>query len=116
MEKCSDKWSHSFYAGVCIDCGISQNEVSDRGLGKITPPRVKFKRITSEYQLLIDDLMTYLHEDTNKKGNFAKYAGIVKRIGKQRMFEILSVMKQRKITSSRYFMAMTRSKPINKIT
>lgn len=108
--RCEDKWSHNFIAGTCIDCGTSQQEISDKGLKRIEIKKPKPKKITSEFQLLVDDTMNYFNEDTHKKGNFAKWAKLIKFIGKEELLKFLSYCKKKKIKSPKYFMGFYKSK------
>jgi len=106
-----------YIAGACIHCGQKQpvfNGKKEAVLSSInfgskiapTPQILKKKRITSEFQMVVDEVMTYLHEDIYKKGNFARYAGIIKRVGINQSRIWIKEMKGRGITNSRYFMKM----------
>jgi predicted transcriptional regulator YheO len=108
--KCKDNWSHNFAGNICINCGISQLSISGKELKKVEHRKEPKKRnITSSFQLLVQDTLDYLHEDTK---NFAMFAGVIHRIGELKTRQIISYMRDRQITNSHYFMAMTR-KSIN---
>lgn len=104
---------HEYYGGVCL-CGkkqptirngkeVSQNINFDRKIA-YKPPQARRKRINSEFQSVVDEVMVYLHEDVYKKGNFSKYCGIVKRIGTTKARQWIKEMRGRGITNPRYFM------------
>lgn len=102
-KKCYDKWSHNFYGGICIDCGISQKEISEKKITKIKPIIIKKKNITSELQLAVNDLMEFFKEDVYKKGAFAKYAHAYKMLGKNNILPFLSYCREKGIRSPAYF-------------
>lgn len=103
---CETKWDHQFEGGICCDCGMSQSQISNKGFKKIELPKIKQKNITSAFQLLVDDVMSFFHEDVYKKGNFAKYARVIKLLGEGRTREFISYCKERKIHSPAYFWGM----------
>lgn len=103
---------HEYFAGVC-SCGkkqpiyrdgkeVSQSIKSDvkiayRAIQKPT------KRITSEFQSVVDETMVYLGEDIYKKGNFGKYCGIIGRVGMNQARIWIKYMKSKGITNPAYF-------------
>lgn len=88
--KCQDKWSHNFLGGICIDCGISQKEIS-KPITRIKPITIKRKNITSEAQLATDDLITYLGVPVKEFPRFAKY---VKKLGANNIHGIIKQIKE----------------------
>ena len=109
MEKCVSKWSHNFAGGICLDCGKPQTDISNQGLKRIEIKQRPIRKITSEFQWNVQTLMDYLKVDAKQKGQFSKFAGIYKRLGKDKVFQIISYMKSRKINSVKYFMSCTKS-------
>lgn len=102
---------HQYYGGVCI-CGKKQPiyrngkevDVSIKSDHKIAykPPQAR-KNIHSDFQLAVDELVVYLKEDVK---TFPKYCGIVKRIGTTKARQWIKEMRQRGISSPRYFMGI----------
>ena len=104
---CETKWDHDFAGNICINCGISQLSISGKELKKVEYRKDHKKRnITSSFQLLVQDTLDYLHEDTK---NFAMFAGVIHRIGELKTRQIISYMRDRQITNSHYFLACTRA-------
>jgi len=109
------KFGHNFPVpgGRCLNCGISQNELS----GKAKPEKLKetlsqslkpVRGIHSAIHALAKDISEYCKEP--KK--FALYLGIIKRIGKNRAYQIFSEIKQSKTIKSRakIFMYLSKDK------
>ena len=108
MKKCN----HNYCGGVCINCFEKQpvyNNGKEQGFEKVKPRVIKKKNITSEFQLFVDDTMSYLKEDVYKKNNFSKYAGVIKKFG---MFQVriwIKSMKEKGISSPKYFWGIIRN-------
>ena len=107
---------HEYFGGVCM-CGKKQPvfngskevKLSDIKSSHKIAPQARFasrKRINSEFQSVVDEVMVYLHEDVYKKGNFPKYCGIIKKVGINQARIWIKEMKQRGISSPRYFMGI----------
>ena len=112
--------NHNYAGGYCIHCLKKQPHIvngKEQGLSDTssmlkTPLRAKYQRrkqITSEAQYQTSLLINFLKEDEYKKGIFPKYAFIVKRLGLQKIREIMSYMKEKEITSPAYFFAIYRN-------
>ena len=102
---------HQYSGGTCIYCGDHQEIISSR-----REVRIKKKKITSEFQYTVDEVMMYLKEDLYKKGNFGKYCGVVKRVGIDQARLWIRYMKERGITNPAYFMTVCKnSNQINKM-
>ena len=109
------KFGHNFpiVGGPCLNCGINQKELSKgpkpkklkEALDQMPEPA---KGIHSEIHALAKDISEYCKEP--KK--FALYLGIIKRIGKNRAYQIFSEIKQSKIIKSRakIFMYLSKDK------
>lgn len=111
---------HSYAGGYCTICFKKQPVFKDgkeQGLSSINsgvktsykPPQARKKKITSEFQAFIDDLMGFLGEDVYKKGNFSKYCGVVKRYGKFQVRIWVKQMKERGISNPKYFFGIIRN-------
>lgn len=108
--------NHDYIAGACQYCGQKQptirngREVSLSGVSdhKIAykPPQAHRKRITSEFQMVVDEIMTHLGEDIYAKGLFSRYCGIIKRVGINQARIWIKEMRGRGITSPAYFLAI----------
>ena len=96
---CETKFNHSFIGGHCEWCGISQQKISGQGLQRIEIKPKPVRKITSEFQYNVQEVLDYLKVDAKEKGQFSKFAGIYKRLGKDKVLQIISYMKSRKITS-----------------
>lgn len=103
------KFGHNFpvAGGHCLNCGISQKELSE----ELKPK--KLRGIHSEIHALAKDISEYCKEP--KK--FALYLGIIKRIGKNRTYQIFSEIKQSKTIKSpaKIFMYLSKNKKVNMI-
>ena len=108
--KCKNQCEYS--RGKCIYCGDPQEIIGNRR----KEIKVKNKRITSEFQYTVDEVMTYLKEDLYKKGNFGKYAGIIKRVGTDQARIWIRDMKERRITNPAYFMTIYKNSNQTKIS
>ena len=101
---------HDYIAGACQYCGKKQpifNGSKKVGLSDLsglkTPlrqPQALKKRVYSQFQYTISEIIEYLGEDDK---TFPKYCGIVKRVGMSKAREWIKEMKQRGITSPKYF-------------
>lgn len=88
------KFGHNFpnVNGKCLNCGINQKDLLKK------PGKIKIKKIDpvrgihSDIHALAKDISEYCKEP--KK--FALYLGVIKRIGKNRAFQIFSEIKQSK--------------------
>ena len=89
------KFGHNFPVpgGQCLNCKISQKDLSKK------PKRIKIKKpidpargMHSDIHALAKDISEYCKEP--KK--FALYLGVIKRIGKNRAYQIFSEIKQSK--------------------
>jgi hypothetical protein len=109
------KFGHNFpvAGGHCLNCGISQKELSEepksKELKEALSQSVKLVRgMHSEIHALAKDISEYCKEP--KK--FALYLGIIKRIGKNRAYQIFSEIKQSKTikSSAKMFMYLSRDK------
>jgi hypothetical protein len=109
------KFGHNFPVvnGLCSNCGISQVELSE----ELRPKKIKealrqpvepSRGIHSEIHALAKDISEYCKEP--KK--FALYLGIIKRIGKNRTYQIFSEIKQSKTIKSpaKMFMYLSKNK------
>jgi hypothetical protein len=107
------KFGHNFpvVGGLCLNCGISQNELS----GKPKPKKMKealrqslepIRGMHSVIHALAKDISEYCKEP--KK--FALYLGIIKRIGQDKAYQIFSEIKQSKTIKSRAKIFMYLSK------
>lgn len=109
------KFGHNFpvAGGRCLNCGISQNDLS----GRPKPKKVRealnksfepVRGIHSEIHALAKDISEYCKEP--KK--FALYLGVIKRIGRNRAYQIFSEIKQSKTIKSRakIFMYLSKTK------
>ena len=109
---------HEYFGGVCL-CGKKQPRIvngKEVGLSDIsgikTAQKPKYKptkKITSQFQFFVDDLMVFLGEDIYKKGNFSKYCGVVKRYG---MFQVgiwKKEMQRKGISKPAYFWGIVRN-------
>jgi len=103
------KFGHNFpvAGGHCLNCGISQKELSE----ELKPK--KLRGIHSEIHALAKDISEHCKEP--KK--FALYLGIIKRIGKNRTYQIFSEIKQSKTIKSpaKMFMYLSKNNMILKI-
>ena len=93
--KCQDKWSHSFYGGVCEWCGITQASIS-HDISKVDTNHLKQKktpqkRITSHLQYETDQLITYLGVPVKEFPRFARY---VKKLGVSNIHGIIKQIKE----------------------
>lgn len=109
------KFGHNFLVpgGHCLNCGISQTELSEepkpKKLKEVLNQSAKPERgIHSEIHALAKDISEYCKEP--KK--FALYLGIIKRIGKNRAYQIFSEIKQSKDIESpaKLFMYLSKNK------
>jgi len=109
------KFGHNFafVGGPCLNCGISQNELSKEFKPKkikevIKKPSDPAKGIHSATHALAKDISEHCKEP--KK--FGLYLGIIKRIGHDKAYQIFSEIKQSKTIKSRakIFMYLSRSK------
>ena len=98
-----------------MNCGINQNDLSK----KLKPKKIKdaikkpinpTKGIHSEIHALAKDISEYCKEP--KK--FGLYLGLIKRIGKDRAFQIFGEIKQSKNIKSRAKVFMYLSRDIKK--
>jgi hypothetical protein len=109
------KFGHNFayISGPCLNCGISQRELSE----KLKPKKIKealkkppdpARGIHSVIHALAKDISEYCKEP--KK--FALYLGIIKRIGHDRAYQIFGELKQSKNIKSRakIFMYLSKDK------
>jgi len=98
------KFGHNFPVadGYCLNCGISKKELSE----ELKPK--KLRGIHSEIHALAKDISEYCKEP--KK--FALYLGTIKRIGKNRTYQIFSEIKQSKTIKSpaKMFMYLSKNK------
>ena len=110
----------NYAGGFCTICLKKQPRIvngKEQGLSDTSSmlktsyrtPQARKKKINSEFQSVVDDTMTFLGEDFYKKGNFAKYAGIIKRVGLQKAREWIKEMKQRGISKPAYFWGIVRN-------
>jgi hypothetical protein len=109
------KFGHNFafVGGPCLNCGISQNELSREFKPKkikqvIKKPVDPAKGMHSEIHALAKDISEYCKEP--KK--FGLYLGIIKRIGHDKAYQIFSEIKQSKTIKSRakIFMYLSKDK------
>ena len=115
------KFGHNFLVpgGRCLNCGISQKDLSEepkpKKLKQVLSQSFKSERgIHSEIHALAKDISEYCKEP--KK--FALYLGIIKRIGKNKAYQIFSEIKQLKTIKSpaKMFMYLSKNKkpPVKK--
>jgi hypothetical protein len=109
------KFGHNFafVGGPCLNCGINQSKLSKEFKPKkinetIKKPSDPAKGIHSAIHALAKDISEYCEEP--KK--FALYLGIIKRIGREKAYQIFSEIKQLKTIDSRakIFMYLSRNK------
>ncbi len=109
------KFGHNFpvTGGYCLNCGISQKELSKEPRLKklkevLGPPFKPVRGIHSEIHALAKDISEYCKEP--KK--FALYLGVIKRIGKDRAYQIFSEIKQSKKIKypAKLFMYLSKNK------
>lgn len=109
--------NHSYAGGKCIYCGSPQQRFNGSEEVKLSnikyshkiAPQARFgsrKRINSEFQSVVDEVMVYLHEDVYKKGLFSRYCGIIKKVGINQARIWIKEMRGRGITNPRYFMGI----------
>lgn len=115
------KFGHNFayVGGPCLNCGISQSELSKEFKPKkikevIKKPVDPAKGMHSEIHALAKDISEYCKEP--KK--FGLYLGIIKRIGLDRTFQIFGELKQSKTITSRakIFMYLSKGREKNDST
>lgn len=115
------KFGHNFAypGGPCLNCGISQNDLSVDSKPKKIKEAIEIepktiKGIHSKIHALAKDISEFCEEP--KK--FALYLGIIKRIGHDRAFQIFGELKQLKNLDSRakLFMYMSKGKEKNDST
>ena len=86
---------HEYIGGRCIHCNQEQPVIKPkRTCGKTV------KKITSEFQYMVDNLMTYFKAPAKE---FPKWAYAYKILGKDRVLPFLSYCKERGIRSPKYF-------------
>jgi hypothetical protein len=109
------KFGHDFayVGGPCLNCGISQKELSRGPKPKkikdvLKKPPDPTRGIHSVIHALVKDISEYCREP--KK--FALYLGIIKRIGQDKAYQIFSEIKQSKTIKSRakIFMYLSKDK------
>lgn len=109
---CKNGERHNFCGGFCLNCKIRQEELNNKVVGrkkvsikeyKIPAPK---KNIHSELHAIVDELYQYF----GVKGQFGVLLGVIKKIGKQKAFEILSELKMHKNKSIKLFMYLCKTK------
>lgn len=91
-------YNHNFAGGFCLNCKISQDELSKKFAGKKENPIKEYKipapnkNLHSEEHCLADELYSFF----GKKDKFGFYLGIIKKFGKQKAREVFSEIKQSK--------------------
>lgn len=89
-----EKFGHNFEAGVCLKCGVSQQELSHtaKKIEKIAynPIRKINKNLHSDIHYATDEISNYFGE----RKKFGMYLGIIKRIGTEKAWQLFSEIKQ----------------------
>lgn len=94
MNCAGQKFGHNFIGDICLNCGVSQRELSygkPQKIEIVMPAKKPFKNIHTDKHSLAKEIC-----DFYKENKFGTWLGIISRKGHQTAFEAFAEAKQYK--------------------